>query len=98
MISNYPLLKVEKLVFEIKVRSLLPFLAVLVVTPTTPLAPREPYNEVAEASFKTDRRSISFGFKFGVPCIITPSTTHNGLTRPSIEDTPRIRISGTEPG
>ena len=38
-----------------------PFLPCLVVTSTTPFAPRAPYMEVAEASFKISIDSISLG-------------------------------------
>ena len=45
----------------------LPFSPLLVVTITTPLAPREPYIAVAEASFNTSIVSISLGFKSFIP-------------------------------
>ena len=47
--------------FVLKFTVNLPALPLLVVTITTPLAPRTPYTAVAEASFKTEKLSISAG-------------------------------------
>ena len=57
----------------------LPFSPLLVVTITTPLAPREPYIAVAEASLNTSIVSISLGFKSFIPSEVgIPSMTYKG--------------------
>ena len=77
----------------------------------TPLAPRDPYIEVAPASFNTSKLSISFGFKVDngfAPCKAsmlngTPSITNRGWFNPPPTDdngevSPLILIRTGAPG
>ena len=62
----------------------------LVVTMTTPFAPRTPNTAVEAASFRTDRLSISFGSTV-FSGRSTPSTRMSGLALESDrEPTPRM--------
>ena len=79
----------------------------MVVTIITPLAPRDPYIAVAEASFKTTILSISLGLiKFNgfldppTPPSFNgiPSTTKRGLLDRLNDPLPRILIICPSPG
>jgi len=67
---------------------------------TTPFAPLFPYIAVAPASFKTERDSISFGFKLLKlsSSTGTPSIKNKGSVLPDKEDTPLKLIVLFPPG
>ena len=85
-----------------------PGLPFLVVIKITPFAARDPYNEVAEASFKTVKLWISLGlspamvleFPPDISPLTTgiPSITYNGAAPALIDPIPLIRTLGTDPG
>ena len=56
----------------------LSFSGFLVVTRITPLAPREPYTAVAEASFNTSMEAMSAGFNDWREPPMNPSITTSG--------------------
>src|SRR5690606_8663047 len=70
-----------------------------VVIMTTPLAAREPYNEVDAASLRIDIFSISSGLILAMsPDMGKPSTTYNGLLPPLTDNCPLILIDIPSPG
>ena len=78
-----------------------PVLARLVVTIITPLAPRDPYIALADASLSTSILTISAGFIcFRSPASPkgNPSTTTRGALDPFNELPPRIRTVDDAPG
>ena len=70
----------------------LSFSGFLVVTRITPLAPREPYTAVAEASFNTSMEAISAGFNDWREPPMNPSITTSGPVSAVIELIPRTRM------
>jgi hypothetical protein len=74
----------------LKFTIIFPFLPLLVVIITTPLAPLEPYIAVADASFNISIDSTSSAGG-NVPCGY-PSTTYKGSFEALIEEAPLIRI------
>ena len=66
---------------------------------TTPFAPLDPYNEVEEASFKTDiEATCSWAMLLRFPLNGAPSTIIRGDASALIEPIPRILIVGFVPG
>src|SRR5690606_35664725 len=76
----------------------LPAFGDLVVTITTPFAPRAPYIAVDEASFKTSIDSISVTAISLILSTIKPSTIYNGELSWVIEPPPRTRTTISAPG
>ena len=73
--------------------------AFLVVTITTPFAPRAPYRAFEAASFRTVMLSMSLGLRLlRSPEYGIPSTIHRGSFPALRELNPLIRIDGLEPG
>ena len=65
----------------------------------TPLAPREPYSDVDEASFNTEiEATCSCAILFRFPLNGAPSTMIRGAAEALIEPTPLILIVGLVPG
>ena len=70
-----------------------------VVTIMTPFAPREPYNDVDEASFNTEiDATCSCAILFKLPLKGAPSTMISGAAEAFIEPTPLILMVGLVPG
>ena len=66
---------------------------------TTPFAALEPYNAVEAASFRIVKDAISsWLMELRSPSYWIPSTTKSGSELPFSVPTPRITISGLEPG
>src|SRR5690606_37484119 len=78
---------------------LVPAFPLFVVIMMTPLAPRDPYNAVVEASFSTEMDSISSGLMLGIaPSKGTPSITINAVFDADTEPKPRSLNDGSSPG
>ena len=92
---------------ELKLYFNSPVFPFLVVIKTTPLAAREPYIAVAEASFKILIAAISFGLITFKPLLApptppaskgTPSTTYKGFEFKFNDPIPLIKTFESSPG